>query len=46
MLKDFKITPSKYFIIDCDVGGDDALCIIMASLIWKKSEQGASRDYI
>ena len=39
MLKDFKIPPSKYFIIDCDVGGDDALCIIMAALICKKYDK-------
>ena len=39
MLKDLKIPPSKYFIIDCDVGGDDALCIIMAALICKKYDK-------
>lgn len=39
MLKDFKIPSSKYFIIDCDVGGDDALCIIMAALFCKKYDK-------
>jgi len=39
MLKEFKIPSSKYFIIDCDVGGDDALCIIMAALFCKKYDK-------
>ena len=39
MLKDFKISSSKYFIIDCDVSGDDALCIIMAALICKRYDK-------
>lgn len=39
MLSEFKIPPCKYFIIDCDVGGDDALCIIMSDLICKKYDK-------
>ena len=34
-LTDFNIPKCKYYIIDCDVGGDDALCIQMAAYIDK-----------
>lgn len=36
LLTQFNIPKSKYYIIDCDVGGDDALCILLAAHILKK----------
>jgi hypothetical protein len=39
MLTEFNIPKCKYFIIDCDVGGDDALCIIMAAQLIKKYDK-------
>lgn len=35
-LKDFQIPQSKHIIIDCDVGGDDAMCILLTKYLAEK----------